>query len=947
MRDIKNIITLLLLAFPFWSSPEVSAIGIDQKKPLEYYEQQVSRLFDENRWEEGLSVLKSGMEWYPDAASLNELFGIYHFEHKDDEKARYYLIRTLKEDPESEKARYLLISIEERNGYYSSAICYVNQLLDFFPYRQDLWRKKIGLLRLQGDDQQADRLLERLYEIYPQDSSVRKDYTSRLEEIYLKERKLGHHQKAVEALEKLTRDIRDNESYYLDLCNLQLQQGKPDDALSSVSQGLIAIPTSENLAIKKAEILAGENRDSEALEFLNEKMAFNPSRSLRQAYNSILNESARKARDRDAFRLYQQTYQRTGDPQVLNYLIDESLSRGKEEDFLKYLSEARTKNGDSFELTYKEYLFYKNRDIPRATQILYKLYSLDPNHYDVLTDLCVARLSLAQDLIEEQAYEDSEAHLYFVIANAPEDELKQTAWLKLYNVKLQLKKFDQASQILDSLRPVLPSHERYILMKAELFDQSGDPETALDMLYSAMPGIGLAEYAEEIALPYIKTLLENGNAQKACHESYRLVEALPSSRQAVQYAVSASQMTKDTTKTHQYITLGLERFPQDMFFIEKQASLLYSKKAYRDAVNLIASKIDSLPGNTALIASFSANSEMLALSLIKADKSEEALEIIDKALSYDSGNPQLLYTKGLAYEKMKSYELAEFYQRPYMEKSDDPSEFKRHLNGLGRRAMTNEINLGILFSKYLNGQTLAPIPTISYSKAVARNRFSLKGSYTAPDTEDEASTTSPSGQGIQLVAGWERILTKRWTTTATFGWSNLLFPKIIVTLGTIHSLPKDWEVEAHVGYRMLQKQNYLSKDGQYLINAGLGGAKNWEHFRSSLKLDGYILNDKPYFNVSAQLKYFPFTDGTSFLAGTIGTGTAPEANIIDYAMPGSFEKLNASFSLGGGYLIGKHMMIGIDGLFYTIYSQSSTDSEEIKTEYKNLASTYVYFTFYF
>lgn len=40
MRDIKNIITLLLLAFPFWSSPEVSAIGIDQKKPLEYYEQE-------------------------------------------------------------------------------------------------------------------------------------------------------------------------------------------------------------------------------------------------------------------------------------------------------------------------------------------------------------------------------------------------------------------------------------------------------------------------------------------------------------------------------------------------------------------------------------------------------------------------------------------------------------------------------------------------------------------------------------------------------------------------------------------------------------------------------------------------------------------------------------------------------------------------------------------
>ena len=357
MKPIKNIIIPFLLTILLWSMPEISVIAIDRKRPLEYYEQQVTRLFDENRWEEGVAILKSGMEWYPDAASLNELFGMYYFEQKNDEKARYYLIRTLNEDPENEKARYLLISIEERNGYYSSAICYVNQLLDFFPYRPDLWRKKIGLFRLQGNVREADRLLERLHQIYPQDTSVYKDYVSRLEENYLKERKAGNHQKAIEILVALTNNVRDNESYYLDLCNLQLQQGRMDDALSSVSQGLVAIPASESLMIKKAEILAGENRDSEALAFLNEKITFYPSLSLRDTYNSILSEAARKARERETFRLYEQTYLRTGDIQALNYLIYVSLALGKEEVFIKYLSEARKKTGDNFELTYKEYFF--------------------------------------------------------------------------------------------------------------------------------------------------------------------------------------------------------------------------------------------------------------------------------------------------------------------------------------------------------------------------------------------------------------------------------------------------------------------------------------------------------------------------------------------------------------------------------------------------------------
>ena len=948
MKRITSIILLLFLFFLESLLLEPVTAG-ERKKPIEYYEQEAKQLFERGAWEEGFVVLKSGMEWYPDAPVLNELLGNYYFERREDENARYYLIRALQEDPENINARYLLISIEERCGYYSSAICYINELLDFYPYHQDLWRKKIGLYRLQGNHSEADRLLERLYQIYPQDSTVRKDYVARLEENYLLERKTGNRSEAIKTLLELTDKVKDNESYYLELSNLQLQQGDADGALSTVSKGLASLPGNESLTIKKAEILASVNRDTEALALLNERLKVSPTPSLRQTYHSVLEESARKSRNNETFRLYEQVYQQTGSYEALSYLLDESLERGKEEEFFKYLAEARKKRGDSFELTYKEYRFYRDKNRPEATRVLYRLYESQPHNYEISSDLCSIRLSEAESLMQEGAYEAAEPHLYFVTAHALEPDLQRTAWFRLYNTELKLKKFEEAHRVLDSLQPLLSSRERYILMKAELFEESGDTESALHLLYSSLPGTGLAEYAEEIALPYIKSLIEEGDTRKALRESERLTTASPASLQALAYAVSTSQMTGDEEKAKQYLLQGLKQFPNELFFIEKQAASLYDSEQYEAAVAWLAPKLDSLPGNQTLIDSYSANSEMLAHALIKSDKSEEALKIIRQALKYDANNPQLTYAQGVAYEKQRRYDSAELYQSPYLPFSEDQAAFKRHLNGLGRRSMKNEVNLGMLFSHYINGQSLAPISTLSYTRRASRNRFSIQGSYTVLDSESsESNTSTPSGQGIQLIAGWDREIGKHWNISTTLGWTNRQFPQIIATFGALCYLPKEWEIEGHGGYRKLQTQP-INATGKYLINAGVTGAKNWDYFRTSLKVDGYLMNNKPYFNLIAQLKYFPFSDGTTFLAGTVGAGTAPEANIIDYAMPGSFEKLNVMFGLGGGYLIGKHMVIGIDGLYYTLYSQSAGSSTDngITTKYKNMISIYGYFTFYF
>ena len=68
-----------------------------------------------------------------------------------------------------------MVDVEDDSKHYSSAICYINELLEFQPYDRDLWRRKISLYRKLHNNVEADAALERLARIYPNDSLVRND----------------------------------------------------------------------------------------------------------------------------------------------------------------------------------------------------------------------------------------------------------------------------------------------------------------------------------------------------------------------------------------------------------------------------------------------------------------------------------------------------------------------------------------------------------------------------------------------------------------------------------------------------------------------------------------------------------------------------------------------------------------------------------------------------
>lgn len=95
-------------------------------------------------------------------------------------------------------------------------------------------------------------------------------------------------------------------------------------------------------------------------------------------------------------------------------------------------------------------------------------------------------------------------------------------------------------------------------------------------------------------------------------------------------------------------------------------------------------------------------------------------------------------------------------------------------------------------------------------------------------------------------------------------------------------------------------------------------------------------------------------DGRTSVTITGGLGTAPEANMIDYAMPATFDKLNTMVGLGGTYMFNKNLSLSVMGTWHTFYSQlnqryGTLDNpyEQIETKYRNLYNVHVQLHIYF
>ena len=640
-----------------------SSIGTNNDPLLpEDYAKIVQEHFANEEWEEGKTLLEEGLGRYPKVSDLQWLMGKYWHHKKDYDQARYHLIKAIEDNYNNVNAKQLLVDVEENTQNYSSAICYVNELLEVNPYWRGLWRRKIDLYRKQGNDVEADRLLKRINQIYPNDTILRKDYIYSMELGYQHMKKGGNRKEAINTLTELIKAAPGNEQYYLDIINLQLQEGNQEAALGWASNGLSEIPGSYSLISKKVGILGELARYPEALVFMRDQMRKNNSAALRQLYNHILLEAAQAERQRDPYVLYGIVYDNgKNNKEALDYLLNTSVTRGYSDDAFYYLREAKKKYGDTDKgILYKEYLLYrKMNEKDRAFSTLNKLYELYPDDYDILLAICEQHMEKAERLIELGLHAEALPHTQFIIQKQVDSEITGIAWERALGCYISMKKYNEALAALDTLTTRYPEYENGIWKRAFILDKMDKTAEALDIYLSAiehsdedMRMFYVIGY-EELAIPYIKKCMEAGNTQRAHDTACKLVQLNPSSDLGLRYAINTSALLKQYDKFQQYTEQGLQYYPNEPFYQTKLATIYDRDKQYDLSIGLLHPIVQKYPDNKEVIGAFSQSSEYRALQLSKSRKAVEAIAVLDTAIQFDSQNKSLKYTKGLVYENNK------------------------------------------------------------------------------------------------------------------------------------------------------------------------------------------------------------------------------------------------------------------------------------------------------
>ena len=956
----------------------------------EQYAKVVKIYFDRNQWEKGKGILHEAMERFATASDLQWLMGRYWYHYKDYNQARYHLIKSIQTNYNNVEAKQLLVNVEEETQNYSSAICYVNELLEVNPYWRGLWRRKIELYRKAGNDVEADRLLRRINQIYPNDTLINRYYLNSLEEDYIRHKKLGERKRAIEVLTELVNKSPANESYFADLANFYLQEGDKEQSLKITSKGIAAFPESSTLIAKKVGLLSELGRNQEAMLFLREKQKQQGNSSqLNRLYNDLILETARTQRQQDPYVLYGMAYAKgQKSKEVIEYLVTTAVNRKYNEEALGYIREARRIYGNSKWVLYNEYLLYRNMNKDnQAFGVLQRLAEEYPDDRDLKYDFCQMQMERAAYLMSLGNFAEALPYAKAVATAEVDDELAKASRERLISCYTSLKRYKEAMEVLDELAILFPDTENIIGKKAFLLDKMGKTPEAIQLYLSAIENaqedtrilylIGL----EEIAIPYIKSCIDAGATRLAYTTAAQLVALNPANDLALRYAINCSGALGQFDDFRKYTQQGLSYYPEEPFYKIKQATLYNIDRDHQSAIQVLRPVLERYPGQKELIDAFSESAECRALVLLKGKQLTDAMTIVDTALVVNPGSRSLKYTKGLIFEANRQADSAYYYQKFYEPTLEEQAGHKHHLMGLKNETFNNRIGMQYLQSRHADIDQLRSIATLDYTLMGRKNDYTFRVNYAGRDGEAKYSTNeeegAPGGVGIQLQGEWVHRWNKKWTFQLNAAYATQYFPQLAGNLSLARTFASDWEVNLHLGYRKTEsyEKTYVfnssatdpetgvkgvwetgawSKTYYDLLLAGIGISKSFNRTWLNGKFDGFRIQSKFYYNASLEGRFFFLDDKRSYISGMMGMGTAPESNILDFALPGSFDHLNSLVGLGATYLITPNVAIGLLGTWQTYYNQISlrqgneTNYKDVtKTKYKNLYNIYVQVSLFF
>lgn len=910
MKKFTISIKTLLLALPLLLDPQV-IIAQEQEKVYVNEEDDVSNvniLFNKGQWEQGKAILDEAVKESPNDTDIKMLLGKYYFHHKQYDKARYELVKALELNSDNIDAKQILVSVEMESKRYSSAICYVNELLEVSPYLESLWQKKIDLYAIQGNQVEVRRLQQRLAQIYPDNQKIRDSYLYSLETQIIADKKAGNLDKVVEQSVDLVKREPNNLDYYLETVNNLIKTGDHYKALSYVDRGILQFGLKPELVDKKIALLEQAKRYEELLSFLKDN-------NLNGQYRVYLLEAARSAKGREPFELYLRVLDlNPGNLEAYTYVFNGFVEKQQYEQALEYLNKFRASTGNSKELLVQEMNLYKKMGYTSKVNALSKqLFLAYQQDEDLRQAYLQTMLAEAKDQMQAERYVDAIASWY-ELSQYGDLELDKLAQEGIFNAYYNLGDYNNALNTLSTLMLFDPGDKNLLLKRSDIYLKQGNYPRAISAYEELLKDKDSFQY--EIVLDgygdMMTQVIKGLNENYAYNEAFRQVENWlvhdPLNKQALMYGVNLAKELKETQKEQAFLATGKEFYPDDVFFKVKaidikQVNDIQLAQSYERLMD----DLKANPYHKDLLNTLQDVGEKYTLELLKNKQNDVALVTIEQALSYYPTSKTLNYTKGLVLEKLKQYDKAYYYLTYYEPGIMDAGDFKKRLNEVEYKSKRNQVGIQYLTSRYNENISKNSVTEIQYVRINPKNTYTGKLAYTGRE----------NGKGVQAYGEWGRTWSDRVTSSAHIGIADDFFPTFMLG-GSVYREFDFWdstELELGLGYRKFGKTENIGTSDKGMFNIVAGATKQTDRYRLNLRFNNYFLDGGYSYNLNLNANYY-LASTKHFLTGIAGIGTSPDAEYIDYSIYDGISVLNTNLGLGYGFMIYQNVSAKVLGTWY-------------------------------
>ncbi len=917
-----SIVLWFILVATMLLMPTASALA--QKRQARYFVSRAETFVNANSWTAAKREIDAGLAEWEDDAELRYLNGLYYYLTGHLNDARYNLIRAIQSNDQHFKAKRVMVDVEDKAKHYSSAICYINELLEFQPYDRDLWLRKIGLYRNIDNQSEADAALERLSYIYPNDSIVKEQMVNLRRRTVQKMLDRNNAEQAAMELEKWLDQDPNNLSYYLELIGLYQRIGETNRAIATGNRGLTIFPNNMELVNKVAGLLSEQGNHAQALA-ITRKYAPN---SVTHAY--LLQMAAANARIQDPYEMHGRLYAQTHDRDALTYLLNISLSRGYYEDARFYLDEAMRRDGRTTPLLMKLYSLEKQTGNEKATyKVLQELYESSPNDEELQELYADMMLALGRTDMAEQQWADADKHLQRAIDLMPMDHASRPAAITMRISSL--------------------AHQNKLKVAAALYETASEEDPDNRKRYAAP--------YEEFMANRLRTLIEEEKYAEALLEAQGLLQLIPESETALRCCINMSQTLKEEALFKHYALMGYKQFPETAYFVIKQAIALQQQGHHDEALALLKGKVNEQGEyeSPLFAAAYSGIAGEWAAELLKARQSTQAMQVLDSALTHDGANKELLYMKGLAYEHLKEFDKAYSFQQRYYEPSNaELREYNEHIRYLGFRSMKNRVDVSYSHAFYDNhaGELsttghLYSTATVSYSRVGKKNTYTGQVRYKGIDGYHEDDYHEAGGAGVELMAQWDHTINSRWSGSVNASYATQFFNKISANISLSYAMIHDWTPSLRIGYRRTPETyiylhsgsaTSLSNEKMHLFIATPSIEKAWERVRTTLSVDLTAMDHSIYYNVGLKGKLFFNDDNVSSVALVTGFGSFPELTFFEQTALRNVSHTNSMVGFDAQYLCTRHLSLGLAGSWNTCFSPYVDAFKVLHDSYKNIYS---------